>query len=107
MCQLHTTAAEFVKPLNNTSAAEYDETIVLECELSNELVPCQWYKDDILITVGPKVEVIDDGKKRKLVLHDVRPEDTGNFRCVVGDKESSATLDVKGNLKIPIFMSEE
>ena len=97
------TATEFVKPLNDATGKEYDESVALECVISNELVPCQWFKGDEPVVHGPKYEIIDDKKTKRLIVHDVRPEDSGNFRCVVGDNESSATLDVKGTWELLSF----
>ncbi|XP_038047566.1 titin-like, partial [Patiria miniata] len=84
-----------VTPLHDTKATEFDQTATFDCTVSSEKAVVTWLKDGERIEAGPKYEIKEDGKKRVLVVHDISPEDKGNFSCVVGDAESMATLDVE------------
>lgn len=93
---LYCLAFAITTPLKDTKATEFDNTATLEFTVSSEKAVVTWLKDGEKIEVGPKYEIKEDGKKRVLVVHDISPEDEGNFSCVVGDSESVATLNVEG-----------
>ncbi|XP_071791673.1 obscurin-like protein 1 [Asterias amurensis] len=92
---LQVEAFAITAPLKDTTATEFDDTTTLEFTVSNEKAVVTWLKDGEKIEVGPKYEIKEDGTKRVLVLHDISPDDEGNFSCVVGDSESVATLNVE------------
>lgn len=48
-----------------------------------------------------------DGAVAKLVIHELDVEDTGAYTCVCGDRQTTATLTVKGKGKKVIVFSEK
>ena len=90
----HFTATSFLVPLKKTVAVE-TQTAVLECEISNEKAEVTWYKDGKELRERKRVKITADGKKRKLELLDVRPDDEGEYTCTVGDVKSTAGLFVE------------
>ena len=88
---------DIIKPLEPQKAKE-GEDVVFECVLSKPDVPATWLKDGQEITPSEKVEMIVEGEKHKLILHDVKPEDAEKFTIKVGQVQSTANLIVEGML---------
>lgn len=94
-------APEFVKELRECKADE-GETIAFECQVSGAPLPeVHWYKDGKEVKPNKHVEIksLPDGTQ-KLVIHDAKPEDQGNYKCeatnVAGSMSSKAPLSVHG-----------
>ena len=88
-------ATTFLVPLKKTVAIE-THTATLECEVSNEKATVTWYKDGKELRERKRIKISADGKKRTLVLLDVRNDDEGEYTCVVGDNvKSTAGLFVE------------
>ena len=93
-------ASEIMKPLAEVTAPEFAETAVLECEVSHPKAEATWLKDGQPITpeelTSKKYEVVSDGRKRRLIIHDVVKDDNAEFTCKVGDNQTVANVNVKG-----------
>ena len=80
-----------IKPIQ----VEPSRTIEIVCETPDETTPATWYKDDVQLTPdGVKYDTASKERKRSLVLHDVKPEDAGQYVCEVGPHRTVTTLEV-------------
>ena len=75
---------------------EEGETVLLCCELSKPGVPVEWRKGRVLLRPGGKYEMRQDGCELQLRIHDVSPQDKGDYTCSAGDQQTTASLTVKG-----------
>ncbi|KAK9396008.1 obscurin [Crotalus adamanteus] len=89
----------FLKKLEN---AEVDENgmATFHCELSKPGIPMEWRKGSSLIQPSQKFEVKIEGNAYTLIIHDVVPEDSGEYICSAADKKTTAKLKVKA---LPVF----
>ena len=92
-------ASDFQKPLAEVTAPEFAETAVLECEVSHPKAEVTWLKDGEPILpedlVSKKYEVLTEGPKRRLIIHDVDKDDQAEFTCKVGDDQTAANVNVQ------------
>lgn len=71
-------------------------TVEIVCEAPDDTTPATWFKDDVkLVSDGVKYEMATKERRRSLVLHDVKPEDAGQYVCEVGDHRRVTTVKVK------------
>jgi hypothetical protein len=82
---------KFVKVLKSQQLIEKD-TVTLACELDDEMGEVKWYKNDEEIVPDKRVQIVKDGRKRKLVLKDAKITDAGNYRCVSNADETKAEI---------------
>lgn len=75
---------------------EEGDTVLLCCELSKAGVPVEWRKGRVLLKAGGKYEMKQDGCELQLCISDVSPQDKGEYKCSVGDQQSTASVKVKG-----------
>lgn len=74
---------------------EKAKTIEFVCAVSDERAEVKWLKDDKeVVTDGVKFEVKAVEKQRSLVVKDVKPEDEGEYTCVVGEQKTTTTLEI-------------
>lgn len=85
----------FCKNLQSLEAKER-ETAFLSCELSEPGVVVQWKKGAVLINTGNKYKIKQDGCLQRLEIHDLKSQDSGTFKCCVGNLVTTASLEVKG-----------
>ena len=65
----------------------------IDCEADDAEV--NWYRDGKKITPEDgRVEIVVEGKKRKLVFKDTRLEDAGEITCKTNKDSSSCVLNV-------------
>lgn len=86
----------FTSKLTGQSVVEHDRAeFSIEVEASDAEVI--WYKNGKKINPEQdgRVEVVVDGKKRKLVIKDTHLEDAGEITCKTNKDSSSCQLDVK------------
>jgi len=70
-------------------------TVEIVCDVPDETTPATWYHDQVkLAHDGVKYEMAAEDTKRTLVVHDVKPEDEGQYVCEVGPHRTTATLQV-------------
>ena len=74
------------------------DTVTLEAEVSKPGVESAWFKDDleILPDVDEKFDILVDGTKHALTIHDATVEDEAEYTIEVGDESSTAALLVEG-----------
>lgn len=86
--------ARFTKNLSNVEGTETD-SVKLICEVSKPSADVAWYKGDTELPEGGRYEHITDGKKRILVIQDLKMADAGEYNCRL-----SPSIRTSGNLKI-------
>lgn len=86
----------FTKDLKNQEAIE-GEKATLSCETSTPDVHVTWKKDRKVLSEGDKYSVQKTGTIQTLVIYKLMLDDAGEYVCEVGDKQSKATLCVKGD----------
>uniref|UniRef100_A0A2K6ULY4 Obscurin n=1 Tax=Saimiri boliviensis boliviensis TaxID=39432 RepID=A0A2K6ULY4_SAIBB len=83
-----------VRPLRDKIAMEKHRG-VLECQVSRASAQVRWFKGGRELQPGPKYELVSDGLYRKLIIHDVQPEDEDTYTCNAGDVQTSAHFFVE------------
>ncbi len=89
--------AIFTQALKNQTAVE-GESISFQCELSKTDIPVEWRRGEIGLCPCAKYELKQDGHRAQLVIHDLEREDSGDYICDTGERQSIAYLEVKGRL---------
>lgn len=85
----------FKKELESQEAVE-GGSVSLTCEISAE-GKVTWRRGSVLLTQGEKYSMEHTGSTYILMVHKLKVEDAGEYTCDTGDKQSTATLTVKGN----------
>ena len=93
---------EFTSPLHDITTQEH-ATVTLECAISKPEAQVIWLKQGVELQTGPKFETIDEGAVKKLVIHDVSPEEIADYTVKIGDLTSTATLGVEGMLSLNCY----
>ncbi|XP_016431454.1 obscurin-like [Sinocyclocheilus rhinocerous] len=93
----------FSKELQNQEAEE-GKTVTLHCELSKPGVSVQWKKGTVLLKASKKYEIKQDGRELQLQINELTAQDSGAYKCCVGNLVTTASLVVKEQ---PLFFSEE
>ncbi|KAL1270084.1 hypothetical protein QQF64_032373 [Cirrhinus molitorella] len=84
--------------------AEEGKTAILCCELSKPGVSVQWKKGTVLLKPCSKYEMKQDGRQLQLHIRELTTQDSGAYKCFVGNLITTASLVVKEK---PLFFSEE
>ncbi|XP_026114216.1 obscurin isoform X4 [Carassius auratus] len=84
----------FTQALKNQTAVE-GETISFQCELSKADILVEWRRGEIGLYPCAKYEFKQDGNHAQLIIHDLEPEDSGDYICDTGERQSFAYLEVK------------
>ena len=89
----------FYVPLKNTKAKEGAD-VVLECVITGNPEPnVVWFKDNCGLKSSNKVEIFNRGESKKLVLKNVRMENSGEFKVKAinneGECQSTCVLTVE------------
>ncbi|XP_052419981.1 obscurin [Carassius gibelio] len=93
----------FSEELQNQKAEE-GKTVTLHCELSKPGVSVQWKKGTFLLKASKKYDIKQDGRELQLQINELTAQDSGTYKCCVGNLVTTASLVVKEQ---PLFFSEE
>ncbi|MEQ2222441.1 hypothetical protein ILYODFUR_026475, partial [Ilyodon furcidens] len=85
---------EFTKPLEDQTVEE-ESTATLECEVSRGNAEVQWFRDDQEIRKTKKYEILVDGCKRTLLIHECTLDDSKTYTCDAKDFKTSCFLSVE------------
>lgn len=86
----------FTNDLKNQEVIEGDKA-TLSCETSSPDAQVIWKKARKILSEGDKYSIQKNGTIQTLVIYKLTVEDAGEYVCEVGDKQSKATLSVKGD----------
>lgn len=86
---------EFVKKLEDLEIME-SQNGVLEVEVSSESALVTWSKDGQVIskTSHNRYVTVENGFIRKLIIQNASIHDEGEFKCILGDQESVAEVNI-------------
>uniref|UniRef100_A0A8B9M7M9 Obscurin, cytoskeletal calmodulin and titin-interacting RhoGEF n=2 Tax=Neoaves TaxID=3078114 RepID=A0A8B9M7M9_9AVES len=100
---VHALPPLFKEELKNKEAEEESGTAALRCELTKPAV-VKWMKGQEVLKASSKYEMSQDGAVAKLIIHELDMEDTGDYTCVCGDQQTTATLTVNA---LPVLFKKE
>lgn len=86
--------ARFTKNLSNVEGTETD-SVKLICDVSKPDADVTWYFGDQELPEGGRYEQMVDGKRRILLIRDLKMADAGQYTC-----QLSPTVKTTGSLKI-------
>ncbi|KAI7792382.1 putative obscurin-like [Triplophysa rosa] len=86
--------AIFTQDLKNQIVVE-GESIIFHCKLSKTNIPVEWRRGEIGLCPCAKYEFKQDDHHVQLVIHDLDPDDSGDYICDSGDQQTTAHLEVK------------
>ncbi|XP_010078143.1 PREDICTED: obscurin, partial [Pterocles gutturalis] len=89
---VHALPPEFRKDLKDLEAAE-GGTAALHCELTKPAA-VEWKKGQEMLKASSKYKMSQDGAVAKLIIHELDVEDAGDYTCVCGEQQTTATLTV-------------
>lgn len=84
---------KFTKILKSARLIEKD-TLTLACELNDSRGDVKWFKGDEEIQSDKRIEIIKDGRKRKIVIKDAKVSDAGQYSCVTNADKTLADISV-------------
>lgn len=101
---------KFVKVLKSQQLIEKD-TVTLACELDDATGDVKWFKNDEEIVPDKRVQIVKDGRKRKLVIKDAKVTDAGQYSCVSNADKTEAEIIINcecgGGLGICVALFRE
>ncbi|XP_029109266.1 obscurin [Scleropages formosus] len=80
--------------------------VSLRCEVSSSDASVTWRKGSMVLSQGEKYTLQQRAFTRVLIIHDVVPEDAGEYSCNVGDRTSTATLTVREHVYITLGLRD-
>ncbi|XP_053185047.1 titin-like [Scomber japonicus] len=92
--------ARFIKNLSNVEGAEMD-SVKLICHVYKPSADVRWFKGDEELPDGGSYEQIVDGKRRILLIQNLKMDDAGEYTCRL-----SPSITTSGNLKITELAAE-
>jgi len=85
---------KFTKALMSVHATEKDY-VCMECELDEEDGEVKWFRDGEPLSPDKRIQVLKEGKKRKLIFKDVKVSDQGMISCTTNADETKGELVVE------------
>lgn len=73
------------------------DTAKFECEVDDRIAQVKWFKGDREITGDKRVQVIAEGRRRKLTFKNVILSDEGEYTVRTNADECKAEMLVEGN----------
>ncbi|XP_021244944.1 obscurin isoform X10 [Numida meleagris] len=89
---VHALPALFKEELRDEEATEGD-VVTLRCELT-KAAPVEWKKGHTVLKASEKYRMRQKDATAELVIHNLDESDAGDYTCVCGDKQSTASLAV-------------
>ena len=78
------------------------DSVKLICEVSKPCSEVTWYKGERELPEGGRYEQIMDGKRRILIIQDLKMVDVGEYTCRLSPNvKTSANLKLNGKLSPP------
>ena len=71
----------------------------LECQVNKKNQKAVWYKDNKEITPDDRFHMTTDNYRQILTISDITLDDEAEYKCVVKDVSTSATILVEGKYK--------
>ncbi|XP_061150962.1 obscurin isoform X12 [Syngnathus typhle] len=87
----------FTKKLQNQEAEE-GSSVTLRCETSKPGVSLEWKKGRRVLKSGETYQMKQEATVNELVIPKAANQDSGEYTCVCGDNETTATLKIKASL---------
>lgn len=84
---------KFTKVLKSQKCTEKD-TVTLACELDDARGEVQWWRNDEELKPDNRIQIVKDGRKRKLILKDCKVSDAGMFRCTTNADKTEAEITI-------------
>lgn len=81
---------KLLRPLQNLEK----DTITLTCELDDPLGEVKWMKDGKEIKADANVQIVKDGRVRKLIIKDAKLSDAGQYSCASNADKTDADVAV-------------
>lgn len=88
---------KFVKVLKHQQLVE-KETLTLVCELDDAAGEVKWFKGDQEIVADKRVQIKEEGRKRKLIIKDTKVTDAGLYSCVSNADKTEAEIVINCEL---------
>lgn len=82
---------KFVKVLKSLQCVEKD-TVTLACEIDDATGEVQWWRGDEEIKPDKRMQIVKDGRKRKLIIKDCKVTDAGLFKCTTNADKTEAEI---------------
>uniref|UniRef100_T1JH06 Titin n=1 Tax=Strigamia maritima TaxID=126957 RepID=T1JH06_STRMM len=83
----------FIRALKNEEVEE-KSNVTFVCDTSEE-TPVNWTHNGKEITLQPKFDLLDEGKRHYLTIKKVSKDDAGEYKCTVFNEKTTAKLTVK------------
>ncbi|MGH0164440.1 UNVERIFIED_CONTAM: hypothetical protein FKN15_072699, partial [Acipenser sinensis] len=95
--QLTVTAPQPVlfKKMLDSQEVEEGSNAFLRCEISQPDAPVTWRRRQAVLSQGDKYTLQQRGTIVVLIIHNLSPEDAGEYTCDSGDQQTTASLSVK------------
>ncbi|KAM6948963.1 obscurin [Aplochiton taeniatus] len=77
--------------------AEEGGSVTLHCELSKPGVTVEWRKGTQVLKSGEKYQMKQKASVSELLISKAVPEDSGEYSCVCGDQNTTASLKINVN----------
>lgn len=88
---------KFTNKLESQNCVE-DDKVEFKLEVEEDDADVKWFKDGVeIIPDGKRIQIIKEGKKRRLVINGAKIEDAGKITAKTNADETSCDLGVKHN----------
>lgn len=77
-----------------TLSADVGTNLELTCELSHEDAAVNWLRNGQPLIENQRIQFVEVGAKRQLIIKNAEKEDTGDFVCVTADNNTRAKCKV-------------
>lgn len=85
----------FTKKLQSQEVEE-GSSVTLRCETSKPGVSVEWKKGRQVLKFGETYLMKQEATVNELCIHEAAEEDSGEYSCVCGDNQTTASLKIRG-----------